>query len=112
MSTEPTIRDSIEDAANTVGSVWPIHSFVTANPLAGFEDQPFSEAVTQAADLLGGRGYPSPETFHAALQRGQIDPEILDAELSEAGYEKEPEILLDRMAEATDAADSDSDTAT
>ncbi|WP_434531840.1 DUF2309 domain-containing protein [Haloarcula sp. NS06] len=111
MSTESTIHDSIDSAATTVGSLWPIHSFVTANPLAGFEDQPFSEAVTQAADLLGGRGYPSPETFRAALQRGQIDTEVLDAELSEAGYENDPEILLDQMAEATDATDSDSDTA-
>jgi len=59
MSTEPTIDDSIEKATNTVGSVWPVHSFVTANPLSGFEDQPFGKAVTQAADLLGGRGYPS-----------------------------------------------------
>ncbi|KAA9405145.1 DUF2309 domain-containing protein [Haloarcula hispanica] len=112
MSTESTIHDSIDTAATTVGSLWPIHSFVTANPLTGFEDQPFSEAVTQAADLLGGRGYPSAETFRAALQRGQIDPEILDAELSEAGYENDPEVLLDRMATATDASKSDSDTAT
>jgi uncharacterized protein YbcC (UPF0753/DUF2309 family) len=112
MSTEPTIHDSIDTAATTVGSLWPIHSFVTANPLTGFEDQPFSEAVTQAADLLGGRGYPSAETFRAALQRGQIDPETLDAELSELGYEDEPEILLDHMANAADATDSDSDTAT
>jgi len=112
MSTEPTIHDSIDTAATTVGSLWPIHSFVTANPLAGFEDQPFSEAVTQAADLLGGRGYPSAETFRAALQRGQIDPETLDAELSELGYEDEPEILLDHMANAADATDRDSDTAT
>jgi uncharacterized protein YbcC (UPF0753/DUF2309 family) len=112
MSTESTIHDSIDTAATTVGSLWPIHSFVTANPLAGFEDQPFSEAVTQAADLLGGRGYPSAETFRAALQRGQIDPETLDAELSEAGYENDPEVLLDRMAATTDASNSDSDTAT
>ena len=41
MSTESTIHDSIDRAADTVGSVWPIHSFVTANPLSGFEDQPF-----------------------------------------------------------------------
>ncbi|EMA26374.1 DUF2309 domain-containing protein [Haloarcula argentinensis] len=112
MSTESTIHDSIDTAATTVGSIWPIHSFVTANPLAGFEDQPFSEAVTQAADLLGGRGYPSAETFRAALERGQINPEILDAELSEAGYENDPETLLDRMGEVTDAPDSDPDTAT
>ena len=31
MSTEPTIADSIDSAATTVGSVWPIHSFVTAS---------------------------------------------------------------------------------
>jgi uncharacterized protein YbcC (UPF0753/DUF2309 family) len=74
MSTEHAIEDSIDDAAATVGSVWPIHSFVTANPLSGFEDVPFDEAVSQAADLLGGRGYPSPETFRAALDDGRIDP--------------------------------------
>ena len=54
MSSNITIDDSIEKAASTVGSVWPIHSFVTANPLAGFEDRPFDEAVASAAELLGG----------------------------------------------------------
>ncbi|MDS0223065.1 DUF2309 domain-containing protein [Haloarcula sp. S1AR25-5A] len=112
MSTEAAIHDSIDSAATTVGALWPIHSFVTANPLAGFEDRPFSEAVTQAADLLGGRGYPSAETFRAALQRGQIDPEILDAELSELGYDDDPEILLDHMANASDATDGDAHAAT
>jgi len=97
MSTEHTIEDSIDKAATTVGSVWPIHSFVTANPLSGFEDMPFSEAVTQAGDLLGGRGYPSPETFQTALDDGQIDPELLDSELAERGYEQDPETQLERM---------------
>jgi hypothetical protein len=97
MSTEHTVEDSIDKAATTVGSVWPIHSFVTANPLSGFEDVPFGEAVTQAADLLGGRGYPRPETFRAALDDGQIEPEILASELAERGYENDPETLLERM---------------
>ncbi|EMA66942.1 hypothetical protein C461_09297 [Halorubrum aidingense JCM 13560] len=97
MSTEHTLEDSIDKAATTVGSVWPIHSFVTANPLSGFEDMPFSKAVTQAADLFGGRGYPTPETFHAALEGGQIDPELLASELAARGYEDDPETLLDRM---------------
>jgi len=97
MSTDHDIEAGIDKAATTVGSVWPIHSFVTANPLSGFEDVPFDEAVTQAADLLGGRGYPSPETFRAALDDGQIDPEVLDAELSERGYEADPEALFERM---------------
>jgi len=111
MSTEPTIHDSIDKAASTVGSVWPIHSFVTANPLSGFEDQPFDRAVTQAADLLGGRGYPDAETFEAALDAGQIDREILDSKLSDAGYEADPETLLARVADAEAVAGTDTDTA-
>ncbi|MFC7042507.1 DUF2309 domain-containing protein [Halonotius sp. GCM10025705] len=115
MSTESTIDDSIDSAATTVGSVWPIHSFVTANPLSGFEDQPFEHAVSQATDLLGGRGYPSADTFKQALTRGQIDPELLESELADRGYDAAPETLLDRMADADDsgidddAGDSDSE---
>jgi uncharacterized protein YbcC (UPF0753/DUF2309 family) len=112
MSTESAIRDSIDKAATTVGSLWPIHSFVTANPLSGFEDQPFDEAVEQAAALLGGRGYPSTETFRKALERGQIDPKILEAELIEAGYENDPQMLLDRMADAAEAEEDAVDTPT
>ena len=111
MSIEHAIEERIDEAATTVGSLWPIHSFVTANPLAGFEDRPFDEAVTRAADLLGGRGYPSPKTFRTALDRGRIDPEILEAELADRGYEADPETLLERMdADATDgtaAVDTD-----
>ncbi|MXR40656.1 DUF2309 family protein [Halobaculum sp. WSA2] len=107
MSTEPAIRDSIDDAATTVGSLWPIHSFVTANPLSGFEDEPFDEAIEQATALLGGRGYPSAETFATALDRGQIDPEILEAELVDAGFEDSPETLLDRMADASDTTSAE-----
>jgi uncharacterized protein YbcC (UPF0753/DUF2309 family) len=112
MSTESAIRDSIDEAATTVGPLWPIHSFVTANPLSGFEDRPFGEAVERAATLLGGRGYPSAETFGTALERGQIDRERLDEELAEAGYETDPETVLGRMADTADAGDRNADTAT
>jgi uncharacterized protein YbcC (UPF0753/DUF2309 family) len=106
VSTDTTIEDSIDDAAETVGSVWPIHSFVTANPLAGFEGLTFGEAVTQAGSLLGGRGYPAPETFRAALEDGQIDPARLDAELAARGFDADPEALLERMAAESDAPDA------
>ncbi len=111
MSTEQDIHDSIDDAAETVGSVWPIHSFVTANPLSGFEDQPFTEAVAQASELLGGRGYPSPETFRQALERGQIDRDVLEAELADAGYEADPETALSRMETAAETDTDEPETA-
>jgi len=112
MSTEPTLDDSIDSAATTVGSVWPIHSFVTANPLAGFEDQPFEAAVADATDLLGGRGYPSAATFRTALADGRIDEAILRSELADRGYDADPETLLDRVAEAEhdDSIDTEHDT--
>ena len=110
MSTESTISDAIDEAAATVGSLWPIHSFVTANPLSGFEHRPFDEAVVRAADLRGGRGYPDPETFREALKRGRIDPETLESELREAGFDDDPEVLLDRMSDAANAVEDDSDT--
>ena len=112
MSTESTIHDSIDNAATTVGAVWPIHSFVTANPLSGFEDQPFEQAVAQATDLLGGRGYPCAKTFRTALERDQIDEGTLRSELAERGYDADPETLLDRMADRNSDTGDDTDTAT
>ncbi|PSQ56564.1 DUF2309 domain-containing protein [Halobacteriales archaeon SW_8_68_21] len=111
MSTERAVEDGIEEAAETVGSVWPIHSFVTANPLSGFEDESFAEAVPRAADRLGGRGYPSTETFRAALDDGRIDRKLLDAELSKRGYESDPETLLERMEAGEAGRDSTTDAA-
>ena len=108
MSTDATIHDGIEKAASTVGSVWPIHSFVTANPLSGFEDLPFGEAVTQAANLLGGRGYPTPATFRAALEDGQIDRERLATELAARDVETDPEAALDRMDTVAEPSSADS----
>ena len=90
MRTEPTVEARIDEAAKTVGPVWPIHSFVTANPLSGFEELPFGEAVTQAADLLGGRGYPSRETFRAALEEGRIDRRPLRGALAARGFDDNP----------------------
>ena len=110
-STEPTVQDRIETAAATVGSVWPLHSFVTANPLSGFEDQPFGEAVQQAETLFGGDGYPSAAVFRAAWEDGRIDTEHLSNELAAHGYDAAPETLLERM-DASTATESTTETAT
>ena len=111
MSTETEINDSIERAATSVGPVWPLHSFVTANPLAGFESRPFHEAVRMGGRLFGGHGYPSADVFRRAWESGQIDPDILAAELADHGYTNDPDALLTRMAsaEAEDGADDEQD---
>jgi uncharacterized protein YbcC (UPF0753/DUF2309 family) len=103
MSTRSTVEESIDAAADVVGSVWPLYSFVTANPLAGFEDRPFHEAVADAERAIGGDGYPSAEVFRRAWEAGRIDPGVLRDRLSAHGYEADPEASLDRMAAAESA---------
>ena len=107
MSTDPTIDDRIDAAAESVGAAWPIHSFVTANPLAGFEDRPFHEAVGDAERLLGGDGYPSAATFRRAWADGRIDPETLREELDAHGYDTDPDASLATMAAAESPDDPD-----
>ncbi len=101
MSTNGAIEDCIDSAAETVGAVWPLHSFVTANPLAGFEDQPFHEAVGEVEALLGADGYPEPSVFRRAYEDGRIDTEALEANLAAHDYETDPEASLDAMDEST-----------
>jgi uncharacterized protein YbcC (UPF0753/DUF2309 family) len=110
MSTDPAIEASIDAAADAVGSAWPIHSFVTANPLSGYEDRPFHEAVADAERLLGGDGYPSADTFRRAWAAGRIDPDALRSRLDAHGYDADPEASLDRLADAD--VDPDDGTAT
>ena len=103
MSTDQAVQRRIDEAADAVGSVWPLHSFVTANPLAGFEDKPFHEAVSAAQRVLGGDGYPSAGLFARALENGQIEPEILAAELAAHGYDTDPEASLAELADTEPA---------
>jgi uncharacterized protein YbcC (UPF0753/DUF2309 family) len=97
MSTDGAIEERIDAAAETVGAVWPLHSFVTANPLAGFEDQPFEDAIADATRHLGGDGYPSPAVFREAWEDGRIDPEILRRQLDANGLDPTPAESLERM---------------
>ena len=98
MSISPSVlRAHIENAAAPVGRLWPLQTFNSANPLAGFEDQPFDRAVASAQALLGGRGYPRPTVFRAAYERGAIDPSILASHAAAHGLSLAPHEMLDRM---------------
>lgn len=105
------LREEIEDAASTVGMLWPVHSFVTSNPLSGLEDRSFHEAVERAEELFGANGYPDSKTLEKAWQEGRIQPEVLERKTSEHGYEhidgtpKEKfETLLDRVEQRGDTS--------
>ena len=92
------LRARIENAADVVAPHWPLRTYNPANPLMGFEDQPFDRAVQQAGQLFGGRGYPPARVFRQAWENAEIDPDILTRRLGEHGITQRPEVLLDRMA--------------
>ena len=85
MTETDAVRTAVDRAAQSVAPVWPLHSFVTANPLAGFESRPFHAAVRMGGRLFGGHGYPSADVFRRAWESGQIDADILAAEVADHG---------------------------
>lgn len=107
MTVEPSPVETLVDrVAGRFGSVWPVHSFVTANPLAGYEALPFREAVCRGRRIYGGRGYPEPSVFRRAWEAGRIDEEVLTRKLKRAGYTGSPEEMLERMEDAGQRRDT------
>lgn len=64
-------------AARTVPPLWPLESAIAVNPLAGFEELPFADAVHAAAARFGARdGLPLGE-WRKLLALGRIDERSL-----------------------------------
>lgn len=76
------LRGIIAAAARLLPAQGPISSFVALNPLHGFEDSPFEEAVEQAAELLRAQPYLEESGYREALARGRIKPADIDAVLA------------------------------
>ncbi|MBC5840833.1 DUF2309 domain-containing protein [Flavobacterium sp. F-380] len=71
-------QKSIEEAAHVIGKTWPLYSFVTSNPLAGYEKIAFGKAVKQAKNQLNAEVFPQAAVFNQALDQGDIDKNILE----------------------------------
>lgn len=73
-------------AARTVPPLWPLESAIAVNPLAGFEDLPFDEAVALAARRFGARGSLPLAQWRKLLADGRIDERALrDAAIRHLG---------------------------
>lgn len=95
--TETTIHNSITEASKIIGKTWPLYSFVTSNPLSGFEKKPFKEAVNQVKTLFNAEVYPQANIYKQAWEKGSIDKKILVRILKENNFLKSPEYYLDQM---------------
>lgn len=74
---QTTILHKINTASNSFGKTWPLYSFVTSNPLTGFENSHFKQATLEAEQLIGGHLFPEASDYKIAWQLGEIDPKEL-----------------------------------
>ena len=86
--------DQIERASRLIGKTWPLYSFVTSNPLSGYENSEFSEAIQKAKELLGTEIFPEASMFRQAFNNGEIEEAILKAQLEKDGITEPPELCL------------------
>lgn len=91
------ISNSIQKAAKVIGKTWPLYSFVTSNPLSGYENTHFREAVVTAKKYLNATVFPKKEVFKQALEIGEIDIKILSNLLKENNFLETPEFYLEGM---------------
>ncbi len=79
------LRTDVSLAAGAVALNWPIRTFISRSPLAGFEHLPFHKAVARARSLLGGEGYLSLAEYRACWARGRIGQDDLELAIKEFG---------------------------
>ena len=91
------LKQYVKEASNVIGKTWPLYSFVTSNPLTGYESMPFEKAVNSAKHLLGANVYPETELYKAALNDGSIENNILIDLLTKEGFLETPETYLNQL---------------
>jgi uncharacterized protein YbcC (UPF0753/DUF2309 family) len=84
--TRTEVAGLVAIAARTVPPMWPLESAIAVNPLAGFEDRPFPEAVKEAAALFGARTSLPLSSWRKLYRDGRIDEQALrDAAIRHLG---------------------------
>ena len=91
------IIEKLDAIKNTVPHYWPIGSFIHHNPLKGFEDMKFKDALEKAKKIYGGRVYMEPSYYLKFYKEGKISHSILEDNLKEI-------LEIDGLAEHYDLA--------
>lgn len=92
------IQSSIDEAAKVIGKTWPLYTFVASNPLSGYENSSFQDAVSSAERHLNSNAFPEAKLYRQAWEKGDIDREVLVAFLEENGFKEPPGHYLQAIA--------------
>lgn len=93
-----SILNGISKASKIIGKTWPLYTFVASNPLSGYEDRSFKEAVSAASELLKTNGFPAAKLYQQAWEKGEINKKVLNTLLINNQLYESPEFYLNLMA--------------
>ena len=96
--TKPQILEDVNKASKVIGKTYPLYSFVTSNPLSGYEQLPFEEAMNLASERLHANVYPNAEFYRKAWAQGEFDKAALTKLLTKYNFTEAPEFYLDLMS--------------
>ena len=91
------IKESIDQASKVIGKTWPLYSFVTSNPLSGFENSSFFKAVKEAENYLNAKVFPDASVYRKAFENREIEQAEIQKLLLENGFKKSPEYYLNHL---------------
>lgn len=83
------LRSYVNLAAEVIARLWPMRTFISRNPLHGFQSLPFHEAVTRGEQLFGGRGYLGADWYREAFRLGRIRADSVDQVLQPLATDKQ-----------------------
>jgi uncharacterized protein YbcC (UPF0753/DUF2309 family) len=89
-----SILNSIEDASKVIGKTWPLYTFVASNPLSGYENASFREAVGLAQKNLNANAFPASKLYRQAWENDAIDKAILSSLLKDNDLTESAELYL------------------
>ncbi len=79
------LRSEVLGAAAAAAQIWPLRTFAYRNPIRGYENLPFDEAIRQGERLLGGAGYLANSEYREFHRQGRITDDGLRAALDRVG---------------------------
>jgi uncharacterized protein YbcC (UPF0753/DUF2309 family) len=89
-----SLNKKVEQASKVIGQTWPLYSFVTSNPLSGYENLPFDKAIKLAERLLEANVYPDGAVLNHAWKTGRIKERILQEQILANGIDRSLEDCL------------------
>ena len=91
------INSLIENAVDMFHNFWPMTSFIHHNPLHGFENMHFEEAVKKAQVYFHNRKFLSRKEYQVFFKSSKIKPEKLQKQISDYCDKKDLETIYSKI---------------